>query len=139
MSVVVKTSLSASGTPASGPSGSPARRRSSTAAAAASAASGATCRNARTCSSTALIRSRCARVTSTAEVSPAAMAAASPAAVIRVSSPYVGSGAIGQSSARIRGTRNRPCSAAGAWSSAAAAPIGGTITSSRNTLVIGSA
>ena len=63
MSVVVKRSLSASGTPASGPSGSPELRRASTERAAASATSGATCRNARTCPSTASIRSRCALVT----------------------------------------------------------------------------
>src|SRR5450755_2258676 len=42
ISTVVKTSLSASGTPASGPSGWPAARRSSTARAAASADSAAT-------------------------------------------------------------------------------------------------
>src|SRR6266851_5825582 len=44
MSVVVNTSLSASGTPASGPSGSPAARRLSTVRAAAIADSSATCR-----------------------------------------------------------------------------------------------
>ena len=49
MSAVVKTSLRASGTPASGPSTSPAARRSSTARAAARALSAATCRKA--CSS----------------------------------------------------------------------------------------
>src|SRR5215467_4637021 len=48
MSMVVKTSLSASGTPASGPSGSPAARLVSTERAAASADSAATCRKART-------------------------------------------------------------------------------------------
>ena len=109
MSVVVKRSFSASGTPASGPSGWPAARRSSTAWAARSALSAATCRKACTRWSTASIRSRCARVTSTDDTSPAAISAAIPAAVILVSSlPMI------QSSVRMRGTRNRPCSAAGA-------------------------
>src|SRR5258708_6578954 len=66
MSAVVITSLSASGTPASGPSGSPWLRLRSTSAAAARAPSAATCRKACTSSSTAAIRSRCARVTSAA-------------------------------------------------------------------------
>ena len=48
MSMVVNTSLRASGTPASGPSSAPAARRRSTARAASRAWSGATCRNART-------------------------------------------------------------------------------------------
>src|SRR5690348_14063602 len=87
MSAVVNTSLCAIGTPASGPSGSPAARLPSTALAAARARSAATCRNAFTRPSTALIRSRCAWVTSTAETSPAAIAAARLAAVCRVSSP----------------------------------------------------
>ena len=65
-----RTSLSASGTPASGPSGSPEARRSSTARAAARAPSESTCRNAWTSRSTAPTRSRCARVTSTAEAVP---------------------------------------------------------------------
>src|ERR1700722_9620740 len=85
-SVVVNTSLRASGTPASGPSGAPAARLAPTAGAAASAWSVPTCRNAWTCGSTAAIRSRCAWVTSCAVTSPAAMAAASSAAVIAVSS-----------------------------------------------------
>ena len=46
MSAVVNTSLCAIGTPASGPSGAPAARCSSTARAAARARSAATCRNA---------------------------------------------------------------------------------------------
>src|SRR5204863_498604 len=82
-SVVVKTSLSASGTPASGPSTSPAARRSSTARAAWRAPSAATCRKAWTASSTSPILARCASVTSSADTSPAAIAAASPAALIR--------------------------------------------------------
>src|SRR6202035_5013249 len=85
-SVVVNTSLRASGTPASGPSGAPAARLASTARAAASAWAVPTCRNAWTCGSAAAIRSRCAWVTSCAVTSPAAMAAASSAAVIAVSS-----------------------------------------------------
>src|SRR5580692_5417694 len=86
MSVVVNTSLRASGTPASGPSGRPAARCSSTARAAASACSGATCRKACTCGSVAAIRSRWAVVTSTADTSPDATAAAVWAAVRPVSS-----------------------------------------------------
>src|SRR5215472_796303 len=86
MSFVVSTSLSASGTPASGPSGYPAARLRSTSSAAASAPIPATCRNACTAGSTATIRSRCAWVTSTADASPAATAAAISAAVSRVSS-----------------------------------------------------
>src|SRR5215469_5839063 len=89
MSAVVMTSLSASGTPASGPSGSPAARFRSTAAAAATASSGATCRNACTSDSTAAIRSRWAWVTSTADTCPAATASAICAAVSRVRSPVV--------------------------------------------------
>ena len=61
-------------------------RRSSTSAAWASALSAATCRKACTRSSTAAIRSRWARVTSVAETCPAASAADSSAAVMRVSS-----------------------------------------------------
>src|SRR3984957_8769037 len=86
MPTVVKRSLTATGTPASGPSGAPVRRRSSTSAAWASALSAATCRKACTRSSTAAIRSRCAWVTSVADTSPAVRAADSSAAVIRVSS-----------------------------------------------------
>src|SRR5215470_112120 len=74
---VTITSFSASGTPASGPSRSPAARWSSTVLAAASAPSGSRCRNAPSRASTAAIRSRWAWVTSTAEVSPPATAAAS--------------------------------------------------------------
>src|SRR5215469_959221 len=86
MSLVVSTSLSASGTPPSGPSGSPAARLRSTSSAAASAPTPATCRNACRRGSTATIRSRCAWVTSTADTSPEATAAASSAAVSRMSS-----------------------------------------------------
>src|SRR6266704_3502317 len=84
--LVVNTSLTATGTPASGPGLSPAARRASTAAAAASAPSESTCRNACTRSSTAAIRSRCARVTSTDETSRAAISAASSAAGLRIRS-----------------------------------------------------
>ena len=86
MPTVVNTSLTATGTPASGPSGSPWRRRSSISAAWASALSAATCRKACTRSSTAAIRSRCARVTSAAETSRAASAADSSAALMRIRS-----------------------------------------------------
>ena len=78
---VVSTSLTATGTPPSGPSSSPAARRRSTCRAAASAPSASTCRNACTCSSTAAIRSRWAWATSAAEASPLATRAASCAAV----------------------------------------------------------
>ena len=83
---VVNTSLTATGTPASGASCSPALRLLSTSAAWASALSAAMCRKACTRSSTAAIRSRCAWVTSVAETSPSASAADSSAAVMRVSS-----------------------------------------------------
>src|SRR6516162_6102885 len=86
---VVNTSLTATGTPASGLSGSPAWRLASTSAACSSALSAATCRKAWTRPSTAAIRSRCAWVTSVAETSPWASAAERPAAVMRVSSPGI--------------------------------------------------
>ncbi len=97
---VAITSLTAIGTPASGPSRSPRAREASTRSASASARSAATCRNAWTplplarpsssrSPSTAAIRSRWARVTSTAETSPAARAAPSSAAVRRVRSLLV--------------------------------------------------
>ncbi len=79
--LVVKTSLSASGTPASGPSSSPLARFASTARAAPSAPSVSTCRKALTFLSTASMRSRCAWATSTALTSPLAIAAAVSAAV----------------------------------------------------------
>src|SRR4051812_26777787 len=78
---VVKMSLSAIGTPASGPSFSPLARFSSTARACARAPSRSTCRKACTFSSTASIRARWASVTSTAVSSPDAILAAIPAAV----------------------------------------------------------
>jgi len=84
--LVVNTSLTATGTPASGPSSSPWLRFASMLAACSSALSAATCRNACTRSSTAAIRSRCARVTSVAETSRVVRAAESSAAVMRVSS-----------------------------------------------------
>src|ERR1700722_10073329 len=83
---VVNRSFTATGTPASVPSRSPAARLRSTALACASASSPFTCRNARTSPSTAAIRSRWAWVTSAADTLPAATAAASSAAVILVRS-----------------------------------------------------
>src|SRR3984957_1592765 len=87
--MVVNRSFTATGTPARAPSGSPAARLRSTARAWASASSPLTCRNARTSPSTAVIRSRCAWVTSAADTLPAATAAASSAAVIVVRSSMV--------------------------------------------------
>src|SRR6266567_5510061 len=84
--MVANTSLTATGTPASGLSRSPVARLWSMLAACSSALSAATCRNALTCGSTASIRARWARVTSVAETSPAASFADSSAAVMRVSS-----------------------------------------------------
>lgn len=78
---VVKMSLSASGTPASGPSFSPLAFFSSTARAWARAPSRSTCRKACTFSSTASIRARWASVTCTAVSSPEAIFAAIWAAV----------------------------------------------------------
>src|SRR6478735_2296430 len=80
------TSLSASGTPASGPSLSPAARLASTAAAAARAPSVSTWRNAWTPESTAAMRSRCACATSTAVASPELIAVAVAAASRRIRS-----------------------------------------------------
>ena len=77
----VNTSFSASGTPASGPTLSPAATFASTRAAASSARSPSTYRKAWIVSSTAAIRSRWAWVTSTELISPDAIAAASSAAV----------------------------------------------------------
>ncbi len=72
MSVVVKTSFNASGTPARADAGaSPAANPASTASAAARAPSAAMCRKALYSESTLAIRSRCARVTSTEETSRA--------------------------------------------------------------------
>lgn len=81
MPSVVKMSLSASGTPARGPSFSPRSRLASTARACARAPSRSTCRKACTFSSTASIRARWASVTATAVSSPAAIFAAISAAV----------------------------------------------------------
>src|SRR5215472_6573594 len=86
MPTVVNRSLTATGTPASGPSGSPAARLRSISRACASASSPATCRNARTLPSTDPIRSRWAAVTSAAETSPAIIAADISAALIVMSS-----------------------------------------------------
>src|SRR3984957_20220752 len=87
--MVANRSFTATGTPASAPSRSPAARLRSTARACASASSPFTCRNARTSPSTAVIRSRWAWVTSAADTLPAATAAASSAAVIVVRSSMV--------------------------------------------------
>src|SRR3954469_2883574 len=84
--LVAITSLTATGTPASGPLISPL----STLAAAESAPSRSTCRNACTRSSTASIRSRCACATSTAETSLLLILAARAAAVNRVRSDMSG-------------------------------------------------
>src|ERR1700743_3294979 len=83
---VANRSLTATGTPASAPSGSPAARCRSTSRACARASSAGTCRNAFTSPSTAPIRSRWACVTSVAETSPAVIAAASSDAVFLISS-----------------------------------------------------
>src|SRR5260370_18720937 len=83
---VVNTSLTATGTPASGLLRLPWLCSSSMVAAWSGGWSEATCRKACTRSSTAAIRSRWAWVTSVAETSPAASAAESSAAVMRVSS-----------------------------------------------------
>ena len=85
MPSVQSTSLIATGTPASGPSLSPAFRCLSIAAAVASA-SAFRCRNAWMSPSTAAIRSRCAWVASTLETSPTASSAASSEASSRVRS-----------------------------------------------------
>ncbi len=82
----VSTSLSASGTPASGPRRSPAARRRSTSRAAAMAPSTSTYRNALIRSSTFAIRSSAAWVASRALSSPAAIAAAVRAAEKRMTS-----------------------------------------------------
>src|SRR5580704_7854765 len=128
MPMVVNTSLTATGTPASGLRIVPCLRSVSISFACARALSAATCRKACTRSSTAAIRSRWARVTSVAETCLLVSAAESSAAVMRVSS-------MAQYSPRIRGTLNRCCSTAGAWSSACSGVRHVTGTSSRNTLV----
>src|SRR6266542_4177139 len=70
--LVTRTSLSASGTPASGPSRSPRARASSTARACSSACSPMTVRKACSTSSVAWIRTRAASVAATAVASPLA-------------------------------------------------------------------
>src|SRR5690625_1506442 len=86
MSLVVNTSLWATGTPASGPSSSPAARRASTSRAWASALARPTCRKAPMSPSTASMRSRYAVVACSEVTSPAAMAAPSSAAVMLMTS-----------------------------------------------------
>ena len=128
MSTVVNTSLSASGTPASGDgSCSPAASALSTAAAADSACSAATCRNARYRSSVAAIWSRQAWVISVDDSSLAAILAASVAAsepddVRHWLSP------------RICGTAKRPSTASGASASASCWVRHGVVSSGRVTL-----
>ena len=131
MSVVVNTSLSANGTPASGDgSSSPAATAASTSAAAASACSSATCRNARYWPSVSAIRSRQARVTSTDDSSLAAILAPSVAA----SEPGQVSWSAHSASPRIRGTANRPSADFGACASASSCDSPGSTTSGRVTL-----
>ena len=79
-SVVVNTSLSASGTPVSGDDASPAATASSAALAATSASELLTCRNAPSWSSISAMRSRCAWVISTDESSRDAIFSPSSAA-----------------------------------------------------------
>src|SRR5690606_12663458 len=87
MSMVVKTSLSANGTPASGNgNSSPAATAASTRAAALNALFAATCRNALYRSSVAAMRSRQAWVSSVDEISFAAIFAPSVAASNRIRS-----------------------------------------------------
>src|SRR3954451_13517228 len=100
---IVMTSLSASGTPASGPVSSPA----STRLAWASAPSVSTCRKACTLSSTAAIRSRCAWVTSTALASPLSIAARVSTADSRVRSDIVGQDLGDAEAAVLGGGRGR--------------------------------
>ena len=69
---VQSTSLTATGSPASRPSGLPALRRRSISSAWASAAAGSTRKNAFTAPSCRSMRSRYARVSSTEVISPAA-------------------------------------------------------------------
>src|SRR5882757_379870 len=90
MSEVASTSLSASGTPASGEAGSfPLASAASTSAAAASAGWVATCRKACTTGSTSVMRSRWAWVASTADTSRLWIFSANSAAVNRVSSALI--------------------------------------------------
>src|SRR5262249_25953306 len=87
---VHRTSLSATGTPSSGPRGAPARKRASAASAWASAASRVTVRNARTCPSRASMRARWARAASVGVTSPARKRRASsdrPSSVSAATSP----------------------------------------------------
>ena len=128
---VASTSLTAIGTPSSAEAGVPAARRASDSAAWASAPSASTCRKACTAPSTSAIRSRGAWVSSTEVVSPAARAAASSAADLRVGrsllvaqDPRDGEALLllrGGAGERLLGVRP------------------GTTTSSRKTLVSGSA
>ena len=119
MSVVVNTSLSASGTPASGDgSSSPAATAASTRAAVASACSSATCRNAWYSSSVSAIRSRHARV----DLRRRHLLGGDLGAQRRRVEPD--HSAAHSASPRMRGTANRPSTALGAC--AAPPPASGT-------------
>ena len=118
MSVVVNTSLSASGTPASADAGAfPAASESSTAWAAVSACSPATCRKALSSPSTAAIRSRCAWVTSTEDTSRAwifdARTEASNAVRSAVTALLPGSAALRNGPARRPGRPRAPAPGSG--------------------------
>ena len=136
---VAMTSLTAIGTPASGPSCSPRARASSTARAASSAPSVSTCRNACTRSSTAAMRSRWACATSTAETSLAASRRPSSAAVDLVRSAMASALLVQdprhpeEAGRRPRGPGRRPSEPG----QRVARVSPGTTTSSRSTLVSG--
>ena len=126
-------SFTATGTPASGPSSSPRARAASTSAAAARAVSEATQRNDRTSPSSASIRRGGRR-------SPPPPTRPRPAPAQPVRRPCGRSAprrALTSSSARIRGTRNRPSSAAGAMSRTRSRSSPGRGSSGRSTLASG--
>ena len=136
---VVMTSLSASGTPASGPSGSPAARCASTRGRLARRRPSSTCRKACTLSSTArdpvevglgdLDGARARRMAIAAAVS----------AAVSASQVGRGTGALTPPPRGCAGTRKRPSSAAGAPESACSWVSPGRTSSARITLVSGSA
>ena len=126
--------MTAIGTPSSGPRASPRARRASDAAAWASAPSRSTWRKAWTSPSTAAMRSRWAWVSSTR----GDLAVGEGRRPGRRRCCDVG-GRSSASSPRIRGTEKRCSSTAGAPDSASSAVRPGTTTSSRKTLVSGSA
>ncbi len=98
------TSLTATGTPASGGAGEPEASVRSSARARSSARSASTARNASTAGSIAAIRSRCVRATSSQETSRAATRRRSSTAVASK----------GEAHPITRGTRKRPSAASGA-------------------------